>query len=75
MAIASLPNEILRLKGSCRFSDGETPVIFQMVERVWSLSSCGDATFPYEITLVGVGTLDMPPVAELDRILDRALAA
>lgn len=74
-AVASLPDKVLRLKGSCRFSDGEMPAVFQMAGKVWSLSSCGDVAFPYDITLVGVGTLDMPPVAELDRILDRALAA
>jgi G3E family GTPase len=74
-AIASLPDEVLRLKGECRFSDGEMAAEFQMVEKVWSLSSRSDAIFSHDITLVGVGTLDMPPAEDLDRILDGALAA
>jgi G3E family GTPase len=73
-AVDRLPPQLLRLKGSCRL-DGEAGAqLFQMVDKVWSLSSGGPDQAEPGIVLVGVGTADLPPPAELDAILDRALA-
>ncbi|WP_420132762.1 CobW family GTP-binding protein [Rhodopseudomonas sp.] len=72
-AVAALPPELLRLKGSCRL-DGETsPQVFQMVEGVWSLVPADPPGDADGIVLVGVGTADLPEPAVLDAILDRAL--
>ncbi|MCG6204668.1 GTP-binding protein [Rhodopseudomonas sp. HC1] len=79
-AVAALPPELLRLKGSCRLDGEDAAQVFQMVEGVWSLSpaaapSATDRTEPAGIVLVGVGTAALPEPAVLDAILDRALAA
>ncbi|WP_322515211.1 GTP-binding protein [Rhodopseudomonas palustris] len=75
-ALAALPPELLRLKGSCRL-DGEAGAkVFQMVDRAWSLTPpAPDQPESPGIVLVGVGTSDLPEPAVLDAILDRALAA
>ncbi|QDL99867.1 GTP-binding protein [Rhodopseudomonas palustris] len=73
-AVDKLPPQLLRLKGSCRLADEDDVKVFQMVESVWSLSPADIAQAETGIVLVGVGTADMPPPAELDAILDRALA-
>ncbi|MFC0240794.1 CobW family GTP-binding protein [Rhodopseudomonas telluris] len=73
-AVAALPPELLRLKGSCRLDGEDAPQVFQMVEGVWSLSPA-DQPDTAGIVLVGVGTADLPEPAVLDAILDRALAA
>ena len=75
-AVAALPPQLLRLKGSCRLDGDADAKVFQMVDKVWTLSlptPDQPATTP-GIVLVGVGTSDLPPPAELDAILDRALA-
>jgi G3E family GTPase len=75
-ALADLPPQLLRLKGSCRLDGEDAAAIFQMVDKVWSLSqpSPGQSADAPGIVLVGVGTHDLPSPAELDGILDRALA-
>jgi G3E family GTPase len=75
-ALDRLPPELLRLKGSCRL-DGEAHAqLFQMVDKAWSLSPTGPdrPVAAQGIVLVGVGTAELPTPAELDAILDRALA-
>jgi G3E family GTPase len=75
-AVAALPPELLRLKGSCRLDGEDGAKVFQMVDRTWSLSPPEpDQPEASGIVLVGVGTSDLPPAAVLDAILDRALAA
>ncbi|MCP9628293.1 GTP-binding protein [Rhodopseudomonas palustris] len=73
-AVAALPPELLRLKGSCRLDGEDSPQVFQMVEGVWSLVPA-DQPDTTGIVLVGVGTADLPESAVIDAILDRALAA
>lgn len=74
-AVASLPPQLLRLKGLCRLDGERAPSIFQMVGKSWSLSPMNALAMDEDdIVLVGVGTHDLPPAAELDIILDRALA-
>ena len=76
-AIEELPAELLRLKGACRVAGDAGPLVLQMVSRDWSLSRADrdDAGSRTElIALVGVGTQGLPPDAELDAILDNALA-
>jgi G3E family GTPase len=75
-AVAELPPQLLRLKGSCRLDGEDAAAVFQMVDKTWSLSKPAPdhpASSP-GIVLVGVGTHDLPPPIELDGILDRALA-
>ncbi|MFB9269818.1 CobW family GTP-binding protein [Bradyrhizobium erythrophlei] len=73
-ALALLPPQLLRLKGSCRLEGEQAPALFQMVGKSWSLSPMvGRLAEPSDIVLVGVGTRGLPPAAELDVILDRAL--
>nr|WP_213775963.1 GTP-binding protein [Bradyrhizobium sp. dw_78] len=75
-AIKKLPQELLRLKGTCRIRGEAAPQIFQMVAGNWSLSPAGRDTSAGagSIALMGVGTHDLPPDAELEAILDGALA-
>lgn len=75
-AVAELPPQLLRLKGSCRLDGENAAAVFQMVDKAWSLSRPvpGHPTDAPGIVLVGVGTHDLPPQIELDSILDRALA-
>ena len=75
-AVAELPPQLLRLKGSCRLDGEDTAAVFQMVDKAWSLSKPAPdpAANTPGIVLVGVGTQDLPPPIELDGILDRALA-
>ena len=74
-AMQALPPQLLRLKGMCQLIDETGLFILQMVERRWSLTSpTNDARGEAGILLVGVGTIDLPEVAELEVILDRALA-
>lgn len=73
-AVDKLPPQLLRLKGSCRLAGEDDVKVFQMVESVWSLSPADAGPAEPGIVLVGVGTADLPPPAELDAILDRALA-
>ncbi|MDA9420691.1 MULTISPECIES: CobW family GTP-binding protein [Bradyrhizobium] len=74
-ALADLPPQLLRLKGSCRLDGEGGSAVFQMVERDWSISSgaAEDVDRAADIVLVGIGTADLPPAALLDAILDRAL--
>lgn len=76
-AIASLPPQLLRLKGSCRIAGEDGRPIFQMVEKVWSVAPgpAHEIDESADIVLVGVGTADLPPAAVLDSVLDRALVA
>ena len=76
-AIKELPPELLRLKGACRVAGDAGPLVLQMVSGDWSLSAADrdDAGSRMEsIALVGVGTQGLPPDAELEAILDNALA-
>jgi len=75
-AVERLPPQLLRLKGSCRLVGEDGVAVFQMVDKVWTLSAGRpDPAEPEPgIVLVGVGTADLPPPAVLDAILDRALA-
>lgn len=76
-AIKELPPELLRLKGACRVTGDAGPMVLQMVSRDWSLSPADhdDAGSRMDaIALVGVGTQGLPPDAELEAILDNALA-
>jgi G3E family GTPase len=74
--LRGLPSQLLRLKGSCQLAGKDEPYLLQMVERRWSLVPATEGTLQNdtEIVLAGVGTSDLPAVAELDAILDRALA-
>lgn len=74
-AVDKLPPQLLRLKGSCRLAGEDDAKVFQMVESVWSLSSADTGVAEPGIVLIGVGTADLPAPAELDAILDRALAS
>ena len=75
-ALRQLPPPLLRLKGSCHLKGEDGASILQMVEGKWSLTPAEGETFQDQpaILLAGVGTADLPPSAELDRILDSALA-
>ena len=76
-AIKELPPELLRLKGACRVAGGAGPLVLQMVSGDWSLSPADrdDAGSRTEsIALVGIGTQGLPADAELEAILDNALA-
>ncbi|SDT54254.1 CobW family GTP-binding protein [Bradyrhizobium canariense] len=75
-AIKQFPPELLRLKGACRIADEAQPLVFQMVSSDWSLSPVDrdQEAGLGSIALVGVGTRDLPPDAELEAILDGALA-
>jgi G3E family GTPase len=75
-AALALPQQLLRLKGTCLVDGDRRPQVFQMVSRNWSLMPVDrDAERMSDaIILVGVGTADLPPDRELDAILDRALA-
>lgn len=73
-AVDKLPPQLLRLKGSCRLAGEDDVKVFQMVDSVWSLSPADAELAEPGIVLVGVGTADLPPQADLDAILDRALA-
>ncbi|WP_407168023.1 CobW family GTP-binding protein [Bradyrhizobium sp. ORS 111] len=74
-AIASLPPQLLRLKGSCRLVGERAPAVFQMIGKSWSLSATSTSLAEEgDIILIGVGTRDLPPTEELDIILDGALA-
>ncbi|WP_315831297.1 GTP-binding protein [Bradyrhizobium prioriisuperbiae] len=74
-AVAQLPPQLLRLKGSCRLADESSAAVFQMVDKTWSLSPATEpAASTPGIVLVGVGTRDLPSADQLDSILDGALA-
>jgi G3E family GTPase len=74
-AVQALPRQLLRLKGSCRVAGEAQPLVFQLVSRSFALVPPDSVTeLPADpITLVGVGTADLPADCELDAILDRAL--
>jgi G3E family GTPase len=76
-ALRQLPPQLLRLKGSCSLEDEDGISVLQMAGGAWSLTRAGKEEFRDmpAILLTGVGTADLPPSAELDRILDSALAA
>lgn len=73
LAVAKLPPELLRLKGTCSLVGETRHAIFQMAGRTWSLTDAGPES-TQTIALVGIGTRYLPDTAELDGILDRALA-
>ncbi|MDI4232052.1 GTP-binding protein [Bradyrhizobium sp. Arg237L] len=74
-AIEALPPQLLRLKGACRVSGEVAPLVFQMVSSDWSLlPATGEDLDPASIALVGIGTPDLPSDADLEAILDGALA-
>ena len=74
-AVRDLPPQLLRLKGSCRVVGEARPLVFQLVSRSFALVPPDGTAEPVAdtITLVGVGTADLPADCELDAILDRAL--
>lgn len=74
-AVKRLPDELLRLKGSCRVSGEAAQVVFQMVGQSWALCAPppDHASTQRDITLVGVGTAGLPSSDDLDSILDQAL--
>jgi G3E family GTPase len=75
-AVKELPPQLLRLKGNCHIAGETSPMVFQMVDKTWSLSpAAADQEPSAAITLVGVGTSDLPPARDLEAILDIALAA
>jgi G3E family GTPase len=76
-ALRELPPQLLRLKGLCRIAGEDEPLLLQMVGQAASLTPAPDGGTPAEadILLVGVGTTDLPDAAQLDRILDGALAS
>ncbi|WP_022719841.1 GTP-binding protein [Rhodopseudomonas sp. B29] len=74
IALAALPPQLLRLKGSCRFAGEGGSAVLQLVDKVWSLSASESGSTDCGIELVGVGTADLPPASLLDALLDRALA-
>jgi G3E family GTPase len=71
-ALHALPPSLLRLKGGCAVAETGA-MLLQMVGRDWSLTPVAESS-EHDILLVGVGTDDLPEAAELDVILDRALA-
>ncbi len=75
-ALAALPPQLLRLKGSCRLAGETTAYDFQMVDRRWELSAqdTSGSVAGDDIVLVGIGIEGLPSAAELDSIIDRALA-
>jgi G3E family GTPase len=74
-AMDALPPQLLRLKGACHVDGERAPLVLQMVSGDWSLSSADRAGEDRleSITLVGVGTEDLPPDGVLEAILDGAL--
>lgn len=76
-AVGALPPQLLRLKGPCRIDGEVQPQILQMVSRSWTLlpPDVSNEQITDAITLVGVGTADLPADGELDAILDGALVA
>lgn len=73
-AVEELPPQLLRLKGGCRIAGENLPMVFQMVDKAWSLSpATSDQYAPRSIALVGIGTRHLPPIPDLDAILDVAL--
>lgn len=72
-AVAKLPAELLRLKGTCSFVSETGHAILQMAGRTWTLTDAGPDGGP-GIALVGIGTQALPDASELDSILDHALA-
>ncbi|MGJ5181470.1 CobW family GTP-binding protein [Bradyrhizobium oligotrophicum] len=77
LAVSALPQQLLRLKGTCMIDGDAGAQVFQLVSRNWSLTPAEqDTTAAAEtIALAGVGTADLPSDRELDAILDRALTA
>ncbi|MGA7803192.1 CobW family GTP-binding protein, partial [Bradyrhizobium sp.] len=73
-AMATLPPQLLRLKGACRVAGEGAPLVLQMVSKDWSLSNADGEIDPRGIALVGIGTADLPGDGDLDAILDTALA-
>lgn len=73
VALRMLPPSLLRLKGACP-CDATGALLLQMVGRDWSLTPVAESA-DHDILLVGVGTEELPDVALLDSILDRALTA
>ncbi len=70
-ALAAMPPALLRLKGFCTLPNG--PALLQMVGPRWALTPAPDAA--PGITLVGIGTPELPPAEVLDALLDSALLA
>lgn len=75
VALRTLPLQLLRLKGVVRMAGDDDAVVLQMVGRDWSLSPAMQSDMDYgdDIVLVGIGSADLPPANDLDRILDVAL--
>ena len=75
-ALRTMPEQLLRLKGVVQLANETKPFVLQMVDRRWSLTAAATAEVQDQtgITLAGVGTADLPEIAELDLILDGALA-
>jgi G3E family GTPase len=71
-AIAKLPPQLLRLKGTCKLADQTGSAILQVVGHSWSLAE-SDTESISDIALVGIGTPDLPETHELEAILDFAL--
>jgi G3E family GTPase len=73
-AMATLPPQLLRLKGACRIAGEGVPLVLQMVSKDWSLSPAEGEIDPEPIALVGIGTADLPGDGDLEAIFDAALA-
>lgn len=73
-ALASLPPQLLRLKGPCRIARTASPMLLQMVGQDRALTPApSDMLTDDDILLVGVGTDALPEAGALDAILDTAL--
>lgn len=72
-AVAKLPSELLRLKGTCGFAGEAGRSLLQVAGQTWTLTDVGPEDGS-GIALAGIGTQALPGTAELDSILDQALA-
>lgn len=72
-AVAKLPPELLRLKGTCGLAGETGRAVLQVTGRTWMLTDAGPEDGS-GIALAGIGTQALPDAAELDGILDHALA-
>ncbi|MGM4916564.1 GTP-binding protein [Tardiphaga sp. 813_E8_N1_3] len=73
-ALATLPPQLLRLKGPCLIDNENSASLLQMVGQNWALTHApNDMSRQSDIMLVGVGTDALPDTGALDAILDAAL--
>jgi G3E family GTPase len=72
-AIVKLPSELLRLKGTCGLAGEAGRALLQVTGPTWTLTDA-EPEGGSGIVLTGIGTQSLPDAAELDSILDQALA-